>query len=277
MRQVVKEAIIIFSVAIGVFLIVFLSLWFGGYVANMIWNYYAQKTTCQVIGQNVQSDTCSYSCNCYTSCTRKRSTHSNISHFCEPLNSTSSLHNISFMSEQCEISYACRKLEFDSYKESNRTKLGACKRTNHIKQKRGSSPPSQTCTTICQTCYYTCYDGYITVQFLDEYSNITYQGQKEVVSGYSYSSNVVSYLNSYFPMYATYTCFFNTRNPSDWKFTEDNPRGYYIAAITVAAACAVLIIGWLIVRAIMFIVHKWPRISVALATARARVAPMFGC
>ena len=185
MKPILLRAIIIISVSIFIFLLTFLPLYFAGYVANMIWNYYAVQTNCLITNHSVLPDTCSYSCNCYQSCT-----------------------------------------------------------TN--------SKGSQTCTQICQTCYYTCYDGYVTFRYQDENNN-TYTPQVEVVSGYDYSSDVNNYLNTYYPLDINVICYYNTRNPSDFKLKEDNPRGYYIAALFMASVCVAIIVIWLLVELILVI------------------------
>jgi hypothetical protein len=63
------RAIIVVSVFSGLFLLTFLPLWFKGVVANSLFNYYANKTTCTISSHNVVSGQCPFSCNPYTICT----------------------------------------------------------------------------------------------------------------------------------------------------------------------------------------------------------------
>jgi len=114
---------------------------------------------------------------------------------------------------------------------------------NCIRTCTGSSN-NQHCTTTCQTCYYTCFDGYIEVQYNDPYDNI-YKNLVEICDSYRYYIDVYNKLNDY-PLNNNIKCFYNHNNPNEVKIDLYNPVVYFVFFIIFAVLGTIVLIAWII-------------------------------
>jgi hypothetical protein len=203
MKPIACRALIVLPICIGVFVLTFFPLYYVGYVNNNIWNYYARKTNCLITDYDVVDDTCSYSCNCYQSCSKRM--------------------------------------------------------VNQDDSGSSGSNNDNSCTTVCSTCFYTCYDGYIDVSYSDNLNNLT--ASFEIYSYQDSSSVVLDDLNANYPRNTNITCYYNTRNPSDVRLTESNPKAYEITAFVMAGICVTTVIVWLIIEAVIAIRSNWKTIK----------------
>jgi len=103
------------------------------------------------------------------------------------------------------------------------------------------------CTTQNRYCSKPCYNGYYTVSWLETYTQRIYSYTADL------SSQVQNYLNTYHPIGQQFTCYYNTRDQSDMRFTLEDPKAYFIAAMFFAALFICIIVVWLITELILII------------------------
>lgn len=84
-------------------------------------------------------------------------------------------------------------------------------------------------TTTCQTCYYTCYDGYLIVNYTIQKTN--YTNDMCAYSGYESSHDVVSDMNSNYPIGTSVACYYDPRDVNTVQLT------YYPTTVYLVFAC----------------------------------------
>lgn len=106
--------------------------------------------------------------------------------------------------------------------------------------------------TYCRPCfYYTCYDGYITIEYTVE--NDTYNVNKRVYesnSNHPYLDKIqlMNNINTTYPINHTYPIRYNMNNPSDYMFEYKNDKAYFNAAICIVTIGSFLFLSWISVE-----------------------------
>jgi len=104
----------------------------------------------------------------------------------------------------------------------------------------------------CQSCPYTCYDGYVTASI----SGITLGSSFEVIHGFKFSNDVTNYLNTNYPNGTLFTCYYNTNaNITGQAQIYLNPKdsqSSYIAGLVFCGLAATSLLIWIIIELFAF-------------------------
>ena len=101
---------------------------------------------------------------------------------------------------------------------------------------------------VCESCPYTCYDGFITVDYeiVDQSPTYTISGDEVVANGYDFYSDVESYLEDAYPVGSADVCWYHSDDVYDFRYSYTNGSGFLIAAIILLAfgiLCPMSLVG----------------------------------
>lgn len=77
----------------------------------------------------------------------------------------------------------------------------------------------------CSTCYYTCYDGYVTVEYWA--GDYQYTDSIDVATERSQASALAEAREEY-PLDSESACYYQTDDATDWRFELHNTTGYLV-------------------------------------------------
>src|SRR3990170_4598607 len=96
-------------------------------------------------------------------------------------------------------------------------------------QSCSGSGSSRSCRSVCQTCYYDCYDGEVKYEYYD-YQDEVHRFWETEYSGYRSSENVEDDLKKNYKIGSKHTCYYQKHDTEDVKFELVNADGYYISS-----------------------------------------------
>lgn len=102
-----------------------------------------------------------------------------------------------------------------------------------------------TSVTLCNTCYYTCFDGYITLDYVTS-NGIAYTNTIEIDAGWNYSDDVINDLNKNYPIGNSITCYYNPDNPTNVKLKLANTKVFFGFFIVFCCLGGLIVLGWII-------------------------------
>lgn len=114
---------------------------------------------------------------------------------------------------------------------------------------------TQTCRTEYDTCYETCYDGFLSfIYFNQEHTLIYSKDNYQMAYGLDTTFQVQAILNMY-PIGESFTCFYNTKKPHDVKLQEDleNPRPYLDWSIAILVLSCIMMTAGLVLFLVYYI------------------------
>ena len=103
-------------------------------------------------------------------------------------------------------------------------------------------------TRHCDTCYYTCYDGSIEVQY--EVDDEFYKKWFEVYSNYRSESDIKSKLRKHYPIGDDITCYYQSDNPSNAKLKHVNTDVFLAFLIIFFILGGFSCVGWVVYEVI---------------------------
>lgn len=118
-------------------------------------------------------------------------------------------------------------------------------------QQCGSSGGS--CHEVCQTCWKTCWDGWVTYTFVYQPDNTTHEFDYERDPGDDTAAMAANYLNMWYPVGQQVPCYVNRRDLNDVRFSEDNPMGFYYAALALGGAAMAVPVLWIAIEGILWL------------------------
>ncbi len=118
-----------------------------------------------------------------------------------------------------------------------------CKVYDHIITNKTCSV-SCNCASItsvitCDTCYFECYDGYISVTYA------IYNNTIEVISNNEFYDNVVDYLNNNYPINESVVCYYQSDDPYDVRVNYKNYIVYLVFFIIFVSLGSLILLVWL--------------------------------
>lgn len=112
--------------------------------------------------------------------------------------------------------------------------------------------PGAGCETSCDICYSPCYNGYITVLYLRNFS-----AEFQVYSGYFNYTDIIIDLKTNYQIGSQIICFYNNNNLTQVELAEYDAEPYKIAAFISAGVCAGILIIWALIEAIIMVLKKY--------------------
>lgn len=117
----------------------------------------------------------------------------------------------------------------------------------------------------CNTCYYTCYDGYVVAII----TGITLGSPFEVVGNLKQYSDVSAYLNTNYPIRSSFSCYYNSNaNITGQVQIYLNPKdaqSSYIAGLVFCGFAATVLLIWIIIELFAFLPLVFEGISNAIS------------
>ena len=105
----------------------------------------------------------------------------------------------------------------------------------------------------CQTCHYTCYDGYVTAAI----QSITLGTQFQVINSLKTSFDVSNYLDTNYPINSEFTCYYNSNVNTTGRLEiylgPKDAQSSYIAGLVFCGFAATVLLVWIIVEIIICI------------------------
>lgn len=97
----------------------------------------------------------------------------------------------------------------------------------------------------CQKCYYTCYDGYISITY-NVSTNESYTETIKVESGKNYIYTVENDLNKYYPLGKKIACYYNKNDPAHAKLRLADTLIFLGFFIVFCCLGGIIMVAWLV-------------------------------
>lgn len=129
-----------------------------------------------------------------------------------------------------------------------------CRYQCNCYQSCSGSGSSRSCRQVCQTCYYTCYDGEVKYEYFD-YKDKSHTFWETEYSGYRSKNNVKNSLEENYKIGSKRTCYYQKHDTEDVKFELINADGYFISSMVFFAVWAFLAVLYCCLEMI-FLIRK---------------------